>query len=632
MARRGPRRPALQQEPDAQAGREGRHQGRAVEGREAQIQGPVPPRRAPQPGGRRHEVLLPQARGGKGPPRPGRSQPARTEKQAGQQLSVVQNGFDPGQACGESRGRAELQQDAENPRDQALLAQSEPDHARPLQGPGRGGPGGVQGHGHGQGHEDDAQGQMGLAQQAQPRPRRAGPRCVAPGAKAADADQGQQVPKGQAQAAEGPAHVRVAHQPHLQGEGGQGQAEDQCAVQTRVLARGPGEEDGDDSVHDEEEDEERLGGGEVLRRVVACAPGRADAEGAGEAQEIQGAPGSAPGDAEHPRVQQGVVGEEVHVAALPGGQQDRSQETAGRAEKCQGHGVLGHGQDAGEDHDAGHERQRPHRRQHPDVARRGEDGQVQDAHAAALDQQGVDRLAPPQPPAQGQQRDAQQPGPGHAQLHGHQAVVRGVLEQKGHAEEEHDDADLDHGVPAREPVPHRPDPFPDPGLEARQRRLRRRPCSGGRTGRCRPGRSFLGKDEVPCAVIRSRGSAGLDIRSRRARPFGCGPAFKLAEPAFQRVDARHQGETDCAEHRQDQDDGAAPEGVHGSGQGNEGQNDEEDAHGASGADGSAAGCAPGPHFKPLPRSGGKGKGRNEKGPASALTETGPHIARGTVTC
>jgi hypothetical protein len=47
--------------------------------------------------------------------------------------------------------------------------------------------------------------------------------------------------------------------------------------------------------------------------------------------------------------------------------------------------------------------------------------------------------------------------------------------------------------------------------------------------------------------------------------------------------------------------------------------------------GSAAGCAPGPHFKPLPRSGGKGKGRNEKGPASAQTETGPHVARGTVT-
>ncbi len=64
------------------------------------------------------------------------------------------------------------------------------------------------------------------------------------------------VPQGQAQAAEGPAHVRVAHQPHLQGEGGQGQAEDQGAVQARVLARGPGEKDGDGAVHDEEEDEE----------------------------------------------------------------------------------------------------------------------------------------------------------------------------------------------------------------------------------------------------------------------------------------------------------------------------------------------------------------------------------------
>ncbi len=283
MSRRGPCRPALQQEPDAQAGREGRHQCRIVVVRETQIQGAVPPRRAPEPRGHGHDLLLPQTGIGQGPPGPGRSQAARAEKQAGQEASVVQGRFEAGHAGGD--GRAELQQNAEDPRDQALLAQSEPDHARPLQGPGGGGPGRVQGHGDGQGDEDDAQGQVGLAQQTQPRA--ADSNAIAPGGIASDSAHGQQVPQGQTQAAEGPAHVRVAHQPHLQGEGGQGQAEDQCAVQARVLARGTGEEDGDDPVHDEEKDEEGLGGGEVLRRVVARAPGRADAEGAGEAQEVE---------------------------------------------------------------------------------------------------------------------------------------------------------------------------------------------------------------------------------------------------------------------------------------------------------------------------------------------------------
>ena len=71
-----------------------------------------------------------------------------------------------------------------------------------------------------------------------------------------------------------------------QAEGGQGQPEDQGAVQARALPPCAGEKHGDHAVHDKEKDKKGLDGGKMGRRVIGSAPERADAEGAGDAETV----------------------------------------------------------------------------------------------------------------------------------------------------------------------------------------------------------------------------------------------------------------------------------------------------------------------------------------------------------
>ena len=122
-----------------------------------------------------------------------------------------------------------------------------------------------------------------------------------------------------------------------------------------------------------------------------------------------------------------------------------------RAEHGQCRRVLQHGQDSGKDNHRAHEDQSPKRRDHVQKPGRRENGQVQHSNAPALHQQGIDGITVSQPPAQGQQDNAQHSGPGHAQLHRQQAVIGSVFEQEGNTEEKHNQADLDHRVPAGDP-------------------------------------------------------------------------------------------------------------------------------------------------------------------------------------
>ena len=66
----------------------------------------------------------------------------------------------------------------------------------------------------------------------------------------------------------------------------------------------PGEQQADGQVHQEEQNQERLGAPQQLRRVRTQAPGETDAEGADEADQVEQAPGLEPGDGENAGVEQ----------------------------------------------------------------------------------------------------------------------------------------------------------------------------------------------------------------------------------------------------------------------------------------------------------------------------------------
>ena len=305
-------------------------------------------------------------------------------------------GFEP--AIGHKEGaRRQLQHQTRGHRQLARLAGAHPQQGRAFHGPGGGGPLAIDGQRNGQGKKGDAQREEGLNQQAQTRPRPA----VQPARQHhIEAAEGQRAP--------GQAVGHVLHQRGLQAETDHRGAEHQGAVDIILERRraAPGVEHGGGDVHQHESDQEGLGAGEQRGVVVFGAPGQRDGEGEHEADQVEHPPGFLPGHGEQAGVEQQVVAEEHHMAALPGRGDDGRHEAAGNADHRQRLGVLQHGQRSGEDHHGQQEREAERGRNHLDHAHGGKNGEVEHAHAAALQAERVAAALLAQTPADHQQRDA----------------------------------------------------------------------------------------------------------------------------------------------------------------------------------------------------------------------------------
>ena len=241
------------------------------------------------------------------------------------------------------------------------------------------------------------------------------------------------VQRAEPERAEGQRHAPTFHQAGLQRERDQRHAEHQAAVDQVAPAGRPAsrEQDRNQQIHREEQHQERLRAGVFLRRIIEHAPGGRDAEGEGEAQQVEDPPGLVPGDAHDRRIQHRVIREQRDVVAAAGGQPDRREEAGEQREDRQCLGVLQHRQHAGagDQHDADREcRTRGH---HPEILERGEHHQQQHADRAALQAQREHALAVALAPGEHQRCQCCGGDAGQAQLRRHRepTLVGTVFQQ-----------------------------------------------------------------------------------------------------------------------------------------------------------------------------------------------------------
>ena len=138
------------------------------------------------------------------------------------------------------------------------------------------------------------------------------------------------------------------------------------------------------------------------------------------------------------------------MAARAGGEQHRREKAADGAGRGQGAGLLEHGEQAGQPHQGDEQDQGQGGRHQAVEPGRGKDHQVEDADTAALQPQAVERVAPAQQPAGGEQRQAPRGHGRQPQFQRDQLALGRVLEQEGHPEEQHHQAGLEYRVAAGE--------------------------------------------------------------------------------------------------------------------------------------------------------------------------------------
>ena len=228
---------------------------------------------------------------------------------------------------------------------------------------------------------------------------------------------------------------------------------DQVAAAGRLLAC---VQDRDQQVEGQEQQQEGFGAGQLGGVVLQYAPQRADAKGEDEAQQVQHPPRPEPGDGEDGCVQHCVVRKQRNVAAAAGGQPDRCHEAGQDAEHRQRLRVLQHRQRANagdQDHADGKGRACI---EQSVKLERGKDRQQQHADSAALQRQRKRTLAFTLAPAEHQAGQRRSGDAGQAQLdgQGEHALVHRIFQQRGHAGQQHQHADLDRHVANREPAFH----------------------------------------------------------------------------------------------------------------------------------------------------------------------------------
>ena len=289
----------------------------------------------------------------------------------------------------------------------------------------------------------------------------------------------------------------------------------------------------------------------MLRNVAQVTPGTADDEGEGETEAVEQRPVAVAGDTEHGEVEYGVPGKQHDVAAFAGGYQKRRGKSGDQREHGENERVLGDGQyGRGRDQQCQQDKRRG-RRQHLVEPQRGEDGQRQHTNCAALQRYGEHASTIALSPGKHQGGDGRSGNAGQAQFDGgaQPALLGGVAQERGHADEQHDQSDLDRYVALGEPV-----------REAASRSGRRLSSrSGSRFGACigcapngfgglRTGGGFGG-----CRGCRLSGRAASfvelvgcfrDLLALMAALMGlesAHPSFEHQQARPQRADGRAQG-------------------------------------------------------------------------------------------
>ncbi|MCY1405292.1 hypothetical protein D9M71_205290 [compost metagenome] len=354
--------------------------------------------------------------------------------------------------------RPQLQQQGKGPAQGPLLAQTEPEDPRAFHRPCRRRPARIEPQRYRQAGEDHAQGQAGFAQQQR-----------APNHQPTGKPH---INDAQCQGTECSSEFQMLHQHQLQAETRQWRAEQQRAVDVVTLARrpaqqcfatavcgciahlhqsAPGEQQTNGHVHQEKQNQKQLGAPQQFRRVGAQAPGESDAEGAGEADDIQQPPGLEPGDGEDTGVEQGKVAEQRDMAAGAGGGQDGRGESAQCGRGGQPQGILGNGENRRTDRHR-HQQAKPRRGIEQRMqAHRGKHRQVHHGDPGTLQDQRVTAVAGPQPPTQPEQPQCCGSHACVAQLNRHHHAFSGIAQQKGQAEEQQHHADAQHGIATEQP-------------------------------------------------------------------------------------------------------------------------------------------------------------------------------------
>ncbi|MNF57770.1 hypothetical protein D3C84_393100 [compost metagenome] len=386
-------------------------------------------------------------------------QQRRAEHQRTQRWAVEQAATAETQFTEEGQRRPQLQQQGKGPGQWSMLTQSEPVDPRPLHRPGRRGPARLQRQWNRQAGENHPQRQAGFRQQQ--------------GTATAEKTRQPHVDEAQHQGTEGSGELQVLNQRKLQAEAHQRRAEQHRAVDIIALARRPvqqrltavilgsvaqrlqftpGKQQANGQVHQEKQDQERLGAPQQFRRVGTQAPGETDAEGAGKADQVQQPPGLEPGNGQDAGIEQGEIAEQRDMIAGTRGGQDRRGKAAQRGHAGQGQGVLRNGQNRREQR---HNHQQPQGRRRVEQrvqAHGGEHRQVQHRDPGTLQHQRVLGVASSQPPAQAKQGQRSGGNTGVTQFNRHHHAFGGVAQQERQAEEQQHHADPQHGIAAEQPI------------------------------------------------------------------------------------------------------------------------------------------------------------------------------------
>src|SRR5258708_32682236 len=92
--------------------------------------------------------------------------------------------------------------------------------------------------------------------------------------------------------------------------------------------------------------------------IMCDAPRRADHEGKAKTDEVEDAPGLAPGNGEDPQVQHPIVREEHHVAPSPCGRENGSEKAAARGDHGERERILQDSERGGKSRDS-HKKDEP---------------------------------------------------------------------------------------------------------------------------------------------------------------------------------------------------------------------------------------------------------------------------------
>ncbi len=233
------------------------------------------------------------------------------------------------------------------------------------------------------------------------------------------------------------------------------------------------------------------------------------------------------------------------MIAAARGREDRREEAARGAEDRERARVLQDCERGRERRHAGEQDERGSRRQQRIEPERRENREIENAHAAALQRQGIAGPCCAQSPPEDEQRDGARGDRDEPQLDRHPRVLVGVLEQECDTKEEHDHAHAYHRVAAEQPVARASNPLVGeawrggrgglPALRLRQRSGRRggrRDFRRDRLGSERPGRDARRRRLEPLGRQRHR----ADWDGRNARGFASQPPLQRMDAALQLLD------------------------------------------------------------------------------------------------